>query len=332
MKKVINNTIITLALPVGMFLLMMILTRINGITFYGNSQMWRTILNNLSLSIPVALGIGMQLRCGRMDFSGGITMILSGFIGVLVAQRFDNNPLIMIAVSIACGLTLSMITASVYTIAKLPIIICTVALTPFYESITMIVGGGQGVNIIGNASLNIFGRMPVAIIILITAVCIYHFVTTYTVMAKQSKLLKNGQSIAVSIGIKEKRNVYIAYIFSGIIFGLAGVVYAAQNAIETQSNLSTASVLFSYIVPVFIGFFLGNYSIEVIGIFMGSITIQFMNYGLNTMGYGQGGWDNILFGIFMMSFWIITVKIDSFKKLFTPKRKLNNASNIGTDI
>lgn len=332
MRKVINNTIITLALPAGMFLLMMILTRIKGITFYGNAQMWRTILNNLSLSIPVALGIAMQLRFGRMDFSGGITMILSGFIGVIIAQRFDHNPLVMLAVSILCGLVISMITASIYTIAKLPIIICTVALTLFYESLTMIVGGGQGINIIGDASLNIFGRMPIAIIVLVTAVFIYHFITTYTVMAKQSKLLKNGQNIAVSIGIKEKRNVYMTYVFSGIIFGLAGVVYASQNAIETQSNLSTSSVLFSYIVPVFIGFFLGNYSQEVIGIFMGSITIQFMNYGLNTMGYGQGGWDNILFGIFMMSFWVITVKIDAIKGLFTKKEKVNNTNNIKTHI
>jgi ribose/xylose/arabinose/galactoside ABC-type transport system permease subunit len=252
-----------------------------------------------------------------MDFSGGITMFLSGFAGVLAAQKFGNNPFVMLTVSILCGLTLSMITASVYTIARLPIIICTIALTLLYESMTMIIGGGKGANIMGIESLNVFGRMPVVIIVLAAAMGLYHFVITYTTAARQSKLLSNGQQIAVNIGISEKRNVYISYIFSGILFGLAGVVYASQNMIETQSNLSTSSILFSYIVPVFIGFFLGKFSIEVIGIFAGSITIQLMNYGLNSLGYGKGGWDNILFGVFMMSFWVITTKLDSIKKLFS---------------
>jgi ribose/xylose/arabinose/galactoside ABC-type transport system permease subunit len=324
MKKVMKNTVITIALPLGMFLLMVTLTRIKGVTYYGSLDMWRIILNKLGLSITVALGIAMQLRFGRMDFSGGITMFLSGFAGVLVAQNFGNNPLVMLAVSIFCGLILSMITATVYTVARLPIIICTVALTLLYEAMTMIIGGGKGANIMGNGSLNIFGRMPVALIVLAAAIAIYHFVTTYTTAARQSALLKNGQQIAVNIGINEKRNIYTAYVFSGILFGLAGVVYASQNMIETQSNLSTSSILFSYIVPVYIGFFLGKFSVEVIGIIAGSITIQFMNYGLNALGLGSAGWDSITFGIFMMSFWVITTKIDSIKKLFSFAKSTRN--------
>ncbi len=317
MNKTIKNTIATIALPAGMFLFMLILTRINGIRYYGSFDMWRIILNNLGLSITVSLGIATQLRNGRMDFSGGITMYLSGFAGVLVAQTFGNDPLIMLAVSVLCGLIISMVTASVYTIARLPIIICSVALTLFYESLTKIIGGGKGVDIMGIGSLNIFGRMPVVFIVLAVAIAIYHFVISYTVSARQSILLKNGQQIAVNIGINEEKNVYMSYIFSGILFGLAGVVFASQNKIVTQSNLSTASIMFSYIVPVYIGFFLGKYSREVIGIIAGAFTIQFMNYGLSALGYGSGGWSTILFGVFMMSFWVFTTKINAIKNMLS---------------
>lgn len=323
-KRIMNNTFITLALPLGMFLLMLILTRVRGITYYGGMDMWRVIFNNLGLSVTVALGIGMQLRYGRMDFTGGITMFLSGFIGVLVAQHFGDNPLLMLLMSIVCGLVLSMVTATVYTIARLPIIICTVALTLLYESMTLIIGGGEGANIISNTSLNLFGRMPVVIIVLVAAMLFYHFIITYTIAGRRARLLGNGQQVAVNIGINEKRNVYMTYVFSGILFGLAGVVYASQNMITTQSNLSTSGILFSYIVPVFIGFFFARYSCEIIGIFVGTVTIQLMNYGLNALGYGSGGWDNILFGIFMMGFWVITTKIDSIKKMFRAINKRNN--------
>jgi ribose/xylose/arabinose/galactoside ABC-type transport system permease subunit len=320
MKIIINKTIITIALPVGMFLLMMILTRMQGIAYFGSGDMWRTIFNNLSLTVIVALGIAMQLRFGRMDFTGGITMILSGVIGVLVAQQFGENPIVMLLVSILCGLVISMLTAAVYTIARLPIIICTVALTLLYESITLIIGGGNGVSIIANTSLNVFGRMPINLVILFIAIIFYHFVITYTTAARKGMLLNNGQQVAVHIGINEKINVYMTYVFSGILFGIAGVVYSSQNIVMTQSNLSTAGILFSYIVPVFIGLFLGKYSLEIIGIFIGSLTIQFMNYGLNALGYGSGGWNNILFGLFMMAFWVMTVKGDSIKKLLSFRR------------
>ena len=36
---------------------------------------------------------------------------------------------------------------------------------------------------------------------------------------------------------------------------------------------------------------------------MGALAVQLMNYGLSAIGYGSGGWDNIMFGIFMMSFY-----------------------------
>jgi ribose/xylose/arabinose/galactoside ABC-type transport system permease subunit len=326
MKTILKNTIITLALPVGMFLLMLVLTRINGVVYFGSTDMWRTILNNLSLTVPVALAIALQLRFGRMDFSGGITMILSGLLGVMVAQQFGNNPIIMLTVSIVCSLMISMVTATIYTFGRIPIIICTVALTLLYESFTLLIGDGTGVSIISNTSLNVFGRMPINLIILGVTIIFYHFVTTYTVSSRKAMLLNNGQQVAVNIGINERKNVFIIYGFTGILFGLAGVVYTSQNIVLPQSNLSTAAILFSYIVPVFVGLFLGKYSLEIIGIIIGSLSIQFMNYGLSALGYGSGGWDNILFGIFMMAFWTLTVKGDSLKRLFTVRRRTKKES------
>ena len=38
-----------------------------------------------------------------------------------------------------------------------------------------------------------------------------------------------------------------------------------------------------------------------------------MNYGLNAVGYGSGGWDNIVFGIFMMSFWVVIAMSEAKK-------------------
>lgn len=326
-KRVMKNIVATLVLPVGMYLLMLVLTRLRGITFFGSWEMWRVICNNLCFSVTIALGIAMQVRFGRLDFSGGSTMLLAGFVGVLVAQQFGDSAAVMLLVSILTGVVLSAVTAGVYIVVRLPIIICTIAMTLLYESLTLIIGGGNGANIISNASLNIFGRMPVALVVCGAALLLYHIVVSRSVLARQGDLLANGQQTAVNIGIKENRNVFATYLLSGILFGLAGVIYAAQNRIVTQSNLSTAGILFSYIVPVFVGLFFAQFSNEVIGIVITSLTIELMNYGLNALGIGSGGWDSILFGVFLMTFWVVSGNLDRIKKIVHRNRSPEGIDN-----
>lgn len=305
LKRIGKNTLLTVALPMGMFILMLIITRLNGVQYYGSSDMWRTILNKLIYTIPMSCGIAMQLSNGRMDFSGGATMVLSAIFGTYIASTyFSYNPYIMLVFCVVFGVLISLTTALVYLFTKLPIIICTIGMALIYEALTLLVCGGQGVDIISRSDMSIFGRLPHGLFILLGAMLLYYFVVNKTIAGRRGKLLRHGQSMAVNIGVNEKRNALYIFMFSGILFGLGAVVYASQNKVVTQSNLSTASILFSNIASVYIGRFIGKASTEVVGIFMGALSVQLMNYGLNAIGYGSGGWDNIMFGVFMMSFWV----------------------------
>ena len=305
-KEILKKALITIALPAGMFLLMLGITRACGVTYYGSSDMGRTILNKLIYSIPMSLGIAMQLSNGRMDFSGGSTMILSAIIGASIASNyFSHSPIAMLIFCVIFGVLISEVTAAVYVTTKLPIIICTIGMALIYEALTLLVFGGQGVDIISRDDMNIFGRVPEGLFILIASMLLYYVVINRTTIGRRGQLLRRGQSVAVNIGINEKKNVMLLFIFSGILFGLGATVYASQNKVTTQSELSTASILFRNIASVYIGRFIGKASTEVIGIVMGALAVQLMNYGLNAIGYGSGGWDNIVFGIFMMSFWVM---------------------------
>lgn len=313
-KKILKKALITIALPAGMFLLMLIVTRACGKDYYGSVGMWRTILTKMIYTIPMSCGIAMQLTNGRMDFSGGSTMILSAIIGTTISSDyFGHNPIAMLIFCVIFGVIISEVTAAVYVTTHLPIIICTIGMALIYEAMTLLVCGGNGVDIISNSSMNVFGRLPLGLIILISSILIYYIVINKTTLGRRGQLLRRGQSIAVNIGIKEKKNVMLLFIFSGILFGLGAAVYASQNKVATQSNLSTASILFQNIAAVYIGRFIGKASTEVIGIVMGALAVQLMNYGLDAIGYGSGGWDNIMFGIFMMSFWVIIAMLEAKK-------------------
>lgn len=315
-KKHLKGAMITAAVPLAMFLLMLAVTRSNGVTYYGQAEMWRTVFTQMGLSVTMACAIALHVRNGRMDFSSGITMLLPGLLGTYYCIQNNLPPTLMLIICIVLSVVLSLFTSLVYTITRLPIIICTIAITLLYESLTHIIAGGLGITILSNNILNIFGRMPVVVIIPIVAMLIYHVFTNWTIIGRQGNLLAKGQQVAVNIGIKENKNVLLTYIFSGIIFGMASVVYVSQNKIDVQSNLSTASIYFSNIASVYMGLFLGKLTCDAAGIFAGALTIRLMNYGLNSLGYGSGGWDNIVFGIFLMTFWFITANVDNIKAFF----------------
>ncbi|BCJ94226.1 hypothetical protein acsn021_17950 [Anaerocolumna cellulosilytica] len=321
-KVILQNGAITISMPMIMFLVMLFLTKANGIAYYGQSDMWRTIATNLGLTITMSCALAMQLRHGRFDFSGGANMILAGILGCYYTQQFGGSPLLMLVLCVVFSVALSLITATVYVRTKIPINICTIMMALIYEALTLVLAGGNGVNILNKQELNVFGKMPYTTIILVFAVIFYQVIISLTPFGRKAKLLRNGQNIAVNIGINEKKNVMYSYLCSGLLLGLAAVIYVSQNKVETQSNLSSTSVLFSYIASVYIGMFLGRLSLEIVGMLMGALTIQLMNYGLRALGYGSGGWNNVVFGIFMMTFWVISTNADQIR-IFLQKFKKN---------
>lgn len=325
-RLILKNGIITICMPLIMFLIMFAITRSKGIMYYGQADMWKAIFTNLGMTITMGCALAMQLRHGRFDFSGGANMILAGILGCYYAQKLSGGPFLMLILCIVFSMILSLITATIYVWTKIPINICTIMMALVYESLTLVLAGGNGINILNNTDMNVFGRLPYTAYILIFVIIFYQVIISLTPFGRKAMLLRHGQNIAVNIGINEKKNVIYSYLCSGFLLGLAAVIYVSQNRVETQSNLSSTGVLFSYIASVYIGMFFGKLSLEIIGILIGSITIQLMNYGLRALGYGSGGWNNVVFGIFMMTFWVVNTKaeqINLFFLKFSKKYKAN---------
>ena len=312
-SKLAMKTGKTLVLPVGMFLIFLILTRALGVNYYGTKVMWLTIVNTTCYSATVALGIALQIRAGRFDFSGGITFILAAIIGGRLSADNKWSPWAMLAICVFAAVIISLITGIVYIYAKLPVVICTIGLTLLYEALTLVIFKGEGVQIISKSSLTIFGRYPWIILILVLAVMIYYFFTERSVAGYQSRHLANNQQAAVNIGIREGRNILLTYLVAGVIFGLAAAIYVSQNRVMPQSNLSTAGILFANIVSVYIGLFLSRFTNQTFGVLAAALTVSFFQYGLNAIGL-KGGWGMILFAVvFMLGFNSIMINFDRIK-------------------
>ena len=314
--NVLKKTGLTLAFPALIFVVMLIITAANGIDYYVSANMVRQVVTDASLTTIIALAIYLQFKNGRFDFSGGATMILSAIIAGNITLQAGGNPILFLVLCVVFGVVLSMITATAYIVSKVPVIICTIAVTLIYESLTYVLFDAEGLSVISRTEMVMFAKVPFIFIPLLIALGLFVFFTYFTAEGRRAKLLSGNQKVAVNIGIKENKNVLITYIVCGVILGLGALVYGSQQIIKPQSNLSTSSILFSYIVPVFIGMFFGTASIDAVGVVVAALGMEFLNYGLDCLGVGAGGYQQIIFGMFMLGFYAFSAQSGNIKKFF----------------
>ena len=316
----------TLMLPVGVYIVMMILCYANGKMFFGTWAMWKTLSVDIAVSITCALGIGLQFKCGRFDFSGGAIMLIAGILAGNIARDNGNSVVLMVVLAMVVCIVLSLLVSALYVYGRLPIIIATIGMAMLYEAVTCLLYNGTGVNLVPNMTLRVFATFPAVLIPLAIAIAVYAFYSYFTTTGKQATLLANNQQSAVNIGINENKNVIVSYVFSGILFGLATIIWVTKSIHNASfSSLTTVGELFSNILPVFIGLMLMNFCGDTIGIIMGSITLCLLNYGLKAVFSNETGAAiaTIVTGIFILMLNVVSAQgmnwINMIRKAF--KRK-----------
>lgn len=313
----------TLMLPAAMYIIVMIACFSNGKMFFGSFAMWKTLLVDVAVSVTCAMGIGLQFKAGRFDFSGGATMLLSAIIAGNVAKMYGNNPIIFVALCLICSVVLSVLVGLLYAYGRMPIVIVTIGMALLYEAVTCLLFNGSGINLVANIKLKVFSTYPTALFPLGAVIIIYVFYHNFTVTGKQTRLLANNQTAAVNIGVNEQKSVVLSYVFSGLIFGFATIIYASTGIHNASfSSLLTVGELFSNILPVFIGLMLGSFCNDAIGIVMGSLTLCLMSFGLETVISSEMGTaiSNIFNGIFILTINVISAR--GMQMIAGIKRKL----------
>lgn len=317
----------TFMLPVAVYIAMMILCYSNGKMYYGTWAMWKTLIVDISISVTSALGIGIQFKNGRFDFSGGAIMLIAGIVAGHVAKDNGNSVFLMVVVAFALCIVLSLVVALLYVYGRVPIIIATIGMALLYEAITCIIYNGQGINMVSNNTLRLFSSYPTVLIPGVLAILIYAFYSRFTKTGKQSLLLANNQQSAVNIGIDEKKNVIISYIYSGILFGFATLVWLATDIHKASfSSLGTVGELFTNILPVFIGLMLANFCGDTIGTLMGSVSLCLLSYALKAVFENEMGSaiTTIVTGVFILLLNVISAQGTSWlrgiKKIFTRRK------------
>lgn len=323
MKKrlfsIFKNTVYSLILPTAAFIIFYFIAHSMGNSDFGDFYTWKSILSNAALPVCMGSVLGLNLKNGRMDLSGGANLILTGIIACTITKAVNGNGFVLLGLCILFGVLFSALTATVYITLKIPMVITAIGMVLLYEALTKIINGGNGANIISTSNLNYWGAIPYSYILAVVAITIYYIVTKYSIFGYESDAMTNNQSVAVNVGINEKRTVLAIFIFSGVILGLGAAIFLSNNLVDPQSNLTSVGIVYSNFIPIIVGLYLAKYSNDAVGIFIGSITIAIIRYSLNLLGYAD--FESIVIGIFIIIFSIFTTNKDSIINIIKRNKK-----------
>lgn len=324
MKKFGKNVVMTIAIPVLVYIFFFIMCKLFGSDGFGVGSDLTTIIYTTFYSGMIALAMSYNLTCGRFDFSVGATIVLSAILGGNIAKEFDLNAIGLLAVVVVIAAICGLISGIAYVALSIPPMVVSIGITMIYEALGYMFNRAKGIKMIGNPAL-VFSKLPYSLIVVAVAVVILIFLFNFTSFGYQWRMLRSGQKIAVDMGVNEKKNAVICYVIAGVLLGIAACMYLSKyGMVSPEVGLSSSSYFMSAFLPLFIGGAIEKYSDKNIGVMIGALTQAIITSGFGKLNFSSS-LQTVLNGVIVMAFLVYTS--NSYKLVVRKlhREKLNRA-------
>jgi len=272
LKKIGLNTLVTIGVPLGIYLVLKGIIAAAGDTpEFFSKQEWLTLAYNTVYYGFIALAVSYNLTSGRFDFSVGATIILSVIAGGTLAEMVGGGPLVMLLFMMVTGMVLGTLNGMVYVTLRLPAMVISLGMAMLFEAIAYGLNDSKGLRLIGRGDLLIFAKWPNNVILMICVLVVLIYLLNFTKFGYNTNSLRTGQKNAVDVGVNEKRNTIACYVIAGALLGMAGAVYFSNfGFIQPKTGLASLPFIMDAFLPMFIGVSLAKYSDKNIGTFVGA--------------------------------------------------------------
>ena len=284
-KKITKNVVMTLILPVCVYLFFFILCNATGNSGFGVGTDLMTIIYTAVYSGLIAQAMAINLTTGRFDFALGAELVLAAIVGGNIAGDLDAGPVVMLVLVVLIAVVIGLVSGTVYVVLGLPPMVVSLGLAMIYEALGFIFNKAKGVKLIGRVDMLVFSKFPNNLILMVVVLIVLVVIYDFTKIGYNRRALQGGQKISVDVGINEKRNAVYCYMIAGALMGLAACVYLSKyGMVAPETGLSSSSYFMSAFLPMFIGNIFGKYSSFPVAIFMGAFVQACLTSGFSRMG------------------------------------------------
>jgi len=203
------------------------------------------ILLNISILAIVALGQTIVILTRGIDLSVSSTIgLVAMMVSFVVKEHPDMSILLAVLLGMALGAVLGLFNSLIITYGKVPPIIATLGTLSAYRGLVFYYSQGtwinsyelpEGFKLLSKGTP--LGLPNMVIIAIVVAVIVYYFLN-YTRTGRETFAVGSNPDAAQFAGIRKDRITFLVYIISGVLAGLAAVLWASRfESAQTNTAL-----------------------------------------------------------------------------------------------
>ncbi len=226
------------------FLLVVVLGTVKNPTFVFSKDGWHDLLITPSILLVVAVGEAIVIITRNVDLSVGSMLGLSAYLAGTMFVKYPSIPWqLVFFIGLAFGGLLGLINGALVGYGKVPAMVITLGTLYAYRGINVAWTGSnrinadqipQGLQAVGNNS--ILG-IPILTIIALVILVVAAWYMRNMRSGREMYAIGSDPDAAELYGLANRRRVIFAFVVSGAMSGLAGVLYTARYAtINSQAG------------------------------------------------------------------------------------------------
>ena len=219
---------------------------------------WRNFLLNPSILLLLAVGQAVVIITRNVDLSVGSVLALTAYLTGRLFIDLPGIPVVVVfAAGILAGAALGLVNGVLVAYGKVPALVITLGTLYIYRGVVLTWAGSDRINAgdLPDGFLDLGTRTVLTIPVLtLVAVVVLALVGYYLYTARGGRELYaigSDPEAAVLYGLPVSRRILAAFVLSGALAGLAGVLFAARYG--TVNSSTGAGIELQAVAAVVIG-------------------------------------------------------------------------------
>jgi len=258
-----------------------------------------TILMNSMLPAVLALSMGIVIAAGGFDLSighmAGFSALMCGFF----LRDIGTGSRMAMLIAVMLGIILGILNGLMVTKLGISSFIVTLGMQFVLTGVRQWISGGDSYRAsktIKALTQSKVGSVPMLIIVSLLIIIIVGFIIQKTSFGRKIQFVGSNITASEYLGIPVRRYTFIAFVLSGGIAGIVGVLQFSKLTSATI-NIGDGWLFNSMTIAVFSSVIFGKFKAH--GIVLVSILITMITVGINMLGV-SASWTNLMLGIILI--------------------------------
>jgi ribose transport system permease protein/inositol transport system permease protein len=278
--------------------------------FLSVSNMFNILLATTTVGI-LAIGATFVISASGIDLSLGSVLGLASVTGAALVVYLGLPWPFAILGCLGAGAAAGLVNGLTVAIARVPAFIVTLGMMGIARGLALIVSNGQAIYGLPNEIL-FLGQarplgVPTPIYILVLTAIVAHFILAHTRFGHHTLALGDNEAAARATGVNVRRLRILLYTLSGLMAGLAGLVFTARvNSGDPTAGLTYELLAVTAAIIGGTNLFGGRGSI--LGTMIGALIMGVLQNGLNLLAV-QSYWQQMAIGtVLIVAVWLDQIR------------------------